>query len=266
MAALPKIGGNNMKHFILSCLMLVLFSGFILSQTGSTISIYSRPSESLVWIDSVSVGKTPLENYKIAPGQHHIIVSPPQSGIWNFEDKSYDVIIEENEDKSITATFFKPVYINSIPYGAHLKSEEKHIGITPIYLPFEINRDKSFKLIKEGYQAYEFTLKRANPILAKLLKEEEKAEQSTPELYGMAKKKHTKTKFVLLATTVAAHWASFYFKNKADDEFEKYLLTAEPGQMDTFLSNTQRYDRFSEIALGVSFASLAGLIYMVVWH
>ena len=266
MEVLLKTGGNNMRNFILLFLIILINSSFIVSQTSSTISIYSEPSESLVQIDSVLIGKTPLENHKIIPGRRHVIVSPPQSGVWNFEDKSYDVFIEENEDKSLNVTFFKPVFVNSIPYGAHLKSEDKHIGITPVYLPFEINKGKNFKLIKEGYEPYEFTLKKTTPIVAKLVMKKETAEVTKPELYGMAKKKHTTAKFVLLATTVTAHWASFYFKNKADDEFDKYLLTANPGQMDMFLSNTQRYDRLSEIALGVSFASLAGLIYMVIWH
>ena len=138
MEVLLKTGGNNMRKFILLFLIILINSSFILSQTSSTISIYSQPSESLVQIDSVLIGKTPLKNHKITPGRHYVIISPPQSGMWNFEDKSYDVFIEENEDKSLNVTFFKPVFVNSIPYAAHLKSADIHIGIAPVYLPFEI--------------------------------------------------------------------------------------------------------------------------------
>lgn len=259
-----------MRNLFVAVLLLFLSSNtnpiFAQGESESSISVYSQPTGSSVRLDSLLIGKTPLENYKVSPGYHQVVVSPPQSGIWNFEDKSYKIFVEKNEEKSLTVTFFKPVFINSIPYGAHLKSENDHIGVTPVYLPFEVNRGKHFQLVKEGYEPYEFTLKKPEPIIARLVKKEGASEVKKPELFGLEKKKYTTAKFVLLATTITAHWASFYFKNKADDEFAKYLVTADPQQMEKHLSNTRRYDRFSEIALGTSFASLAGLVYMVIRH
>ena len=73
------------------------------------------------------------------------------------------------------------------------------------------------------------------------------------------------TGIIFLALTVASHWASFYFKNKADDRFEQYEAAADPTLSQQYWDETQRFDLLSEVTLGISYASLAGFIYMVVW-
>jgi hypothetical protein len=75
-----------------------------------------------------------------------------------------------------------------------------------------------------------------------------------------------KSKFIFLSGTVVTHWLAFYFKNLADNNFEKYQNTANPALMEKYWDNTQKYDRWSDITLGVSYAFLGGLIYTVLWR
>lgn len=246
---------------------LWLATSFALGQTGQ-ISIDSSPSNSWVRIDSILVGRTPLTDIQLQPGLHEIHIAPPKGGIWNYEDKLVRIDLRENQDTTLSITFYKPVYINSIPYGAHLKSDAEHIGITPLYLPFEPNRGTSFRLVKEGFEPYNFVLDKPDPIVARLQKKEGyvEPEQKKPRLLGFLPKQNARSKFTLLAITVAAHWTSFYLKNIADEKYEDYQRTADPQLMGKYWDETRKYDRLSDISLGVSYVALTGLIYMVVWH
>lgn len=246
--------------------LVLLLIQFTFAQNGK-ISITSSPTESWVHVDSVLVGKTPITGIEVEAGLHIIDIAPPKGGVWNYEDKHLEVFIKENQDTTLNVNFSKPVFINSNPYGAHLKTGRNYIGITPLYLPFEPNQGTSFEIIKEGYEPYKFILDSPDPVYARLSKQEGYIEQTKekPQLFGFIPKKNVKSKFALLAVTVATHWASFYFKNVADEKFDKYLQTADPQLMDKYWNQTRKYDRISEITLGVSYTALAGLMYLVIW-
>lgn len=245
---------------------VALFWSTALPAQSGTLNVYSRPEECWVRIDSVLVGKTPLHELELPAGTHQVQVSPPQNGIWNLQEQVFTVDIQTGTPAEVHAVFSSPVFINSIPYGAQLLSDSTLFGKTPLYIPFEENRGKAFRLEKQGYKPYEFRLTAPTSILAELEKSggfvEEKAH---PRLLGLIPRQRLKSKFALLAATVVTHWASFYFKNAADSNFEKYQASSDPALTRKYWDNTQKYDRLSDISLGVSYASLAGLIYMVIW-
>lgn len=256
-----------MKSLVQLNLFILLVMQPVLAQ-NATISINSSPSQSWVRIDSVLVGRTPLTDIQVEAGAHLIHIAPPKGGVWNYEDKHIEIVMAESQDTTLSIQFDRPVFVNSIPYGAHLKADHEHIGITPLYLSFESNSGASFQIIKEGFEPYHFVLSEPEPILAKLKRKEgyTEHEKQKPRFFGLMPKKHVKSKFTLLALTVAAHWTSFYFKNMADQKFDDYLRTADPQLMKKHWDDTKKYDRLSEISLGVSYVALTGLIYMVVWH
>jgi len=256
-----------MKTIFKLNLLILLLVQPVLAQNAK-ISISSRPSQSWVRIDSILVGRTPLTDIQVDAGYHLIHVAPPKGGVWNYEDKYVEVAVAENQDTTLSIMFDRPVFINSIPYGAHLKTDYEHIGITPLYVPFESNSGASFQIIKEGYEPYHFVLDKPQPIIAKLKRKEGYTEQEKkkPSFFGLMPKKHVKSKFTLLALTVATHWTSFYLKNLADQKYDDYLRTADPQLMNKYWDETRKYDRLSEISLGVSYVALTGLIYMVIWH
>lgn len=256
-----------MKNILKGIILVSLAIQLTLAQDGR-ISITTSPPECWVEIDTVLVGKTPLNGIQLLPGRHTIHVYPPKPGVWNYEDKHIEIFVKDNWDTTLNITFTQPVFINSIPFGGHLKTQDDHLGITPLYLPFESYKGYSLQIIKEGYEPYNFVLKKPEPIIARLTKKEGyvEAEKQKPHLFGVLPKQHVKSKFTLLALTVTTHWASFYFKNVADENYEKYLHTADPQLIDKHWKETRKYDRLSDITLGVSYAALAGLIYMVVWH
>lgn len=229
--------------------------------------VISTPPDCWVRIDSVLVGKTPLNGIEITPGKHLIQVSPPETGLWQLTDKIFTVDIKPGAPLSVRAEFDRPIVINSIPYGAEVLRDSIPLGTTPLYLAFSENRGHLFRLFKQGFEPYEFKLTERKSLLVRLTQSSEIVPiEKKPRFLGLVSRKKNKNKFALLAVTVATHWASFYFKNIADDRYNKYLRTANPELIDSYWNQTRKYDRLSEISLGISYASLAGLIYLVVWH
>jgi hypothetical protein len=254
-----------MTKYLFMLLSVLVFNFALFAREGA-ISITSNPSECWVRVDSVLVGQTPLKSFELEEGEHLVQVFPPNKGVWNLEARVFEVFIKSNRDTTINVVFSSPVYINSVPYGAELFSGTIHLGFTPLYIPFEENFGKSFRLEKKGYKPYAFKLTSNNSIIATLERGNDFVDENEkPRLLGFLPKRHLKSKFTLLAISIASHWASFYFKNVADDNYQKYTQTADPQLMDQHWKQTQKYDRLSEISLGVSFASLAGLIYFVIW-
>lgn len=255
-----------MKYRIWAALIGLILSFSLFSQEKGSISVSSEPAGCWVRVDSILVGKTPLNNFVLVAGSHAIQVYPPNNGVWNLQERVLEVSVLPNQNMPLNIVFSSPVFINSIPYGAQLFNKETPLGFVPLYLPFEENKGKQFRLEKEGYKPFSFTLTTNQSIIAELEKASNfKDEKDHSRLLGFIPKRNLKSKFTLLAISIASNWASFYFKNVADDNFERYQQTADPRLMDQYWQQTQKYDRLSEIALGVSVASLAGLIYFVIW-
>ncbi len=242
------------------------FAAAGLARQQCELNITSTPSGCWVRIDSVLIGKTPLTRFTTLPGAHVIEIYPPQSGIWNLQEQVYRVKVAAGESAAVHANFSAPVYINSIPFGALLFADSVKLGSTPLYLPYEENRGREMTLRKKGFKEYRFVLNSSRSILARLEKDASYVEEEPrPRLLGILPQRNVRSKFALLTATVATHWVSFYFKNVADHNYSKYSRNADPVQRDKFWNRTRKYDRLSEITLGVSYASLAGLVYLVVW-
>lgn len=230
------------------------------------ITIFSSPNQIKIRLNSVIIGETPLEKIEIEPGNYHLEAISLAPGIWNNTNISKRFTIKSGQDTTIYINFHHPVKINSIPYSAILYQENRQLGTTPLDIPFEENRGKEFRLEKPGYKTLTFILNNPDSKLFTLQKIDLSSSygESSSFTHSLFHKR-TKTKFILIAGTVAAHWMAFYFKNLADDNYEKYLVTGNPNLMNKYWDNTQKYDRISDISLGISYAFLGGLIYTVLW-
>ncbi len=230
------------------------------------ITIFSSPNQIKIRLNSVIIGETPLEKIEVEPGNYHLEAISLAPGIWNNTNISKRFTIKSGQDTTIYINFHHPVKINSIPYSAILYQENRQLGTTPLDIPFEENRGKEFRLEKPGYKTLTFILNNPDSKLFTLQKIDlSSSYDESPSFTHSLFHKKTKTKFILIAGTVAAHWMAFYFKNLADDNYEKYLVTGNPNLMNKYWDNTQKYDRISDISLGISYAFLGGLIYTVLW-
>ncbi len=70
--------------------------------------------------------------------------------------------------------------------------------------------------------------------------------QKSPSVY------RTYLKPGLAALAIATNWASFYLKRKADDYYQRYHATSNLSKINEYYKQTQKFDRYSEIMLGIS--------------
>jgi len=257
-----------MKSNLYMILLLLIIFSLSRSQEVGWITVKSQPSGSLVHIDSILIGTTPIDALALTSGAHVVRISPPATGIWVLTDKIVRVNINSGDTTRVQVVFDKPVPVNSVPYGADVLVDSSFIGTTPLYLSYQIYKNKLLRLEKIGYVPYEIRMTSRKPILARLKPGENYFEEqpTRPPILGILPREKLRSKFALLAFTVVSHWAAFYFKNIADRHYEKYLHTANPKLIRENWNKTRKYDRLSDISLGMSYVSLTGLIYMVIWH
>ncbi len=89
-------------------------------------------------------------------------------------------------------------------------------------------------------------------------------QNKTNTVFVAHKKKSGRQKYVkpaLLATAVAANWASFYVKRKADDYYNIYKETSNLDRMEKYYNRAADYDVYANIMLGVSAAALTVYFY-----
>lgn len=257
---------NRMKKLIL---IAIILSAFIANAQENTakITIYAIPDQVQVRVNSVLVGKTPIIDYEVESGYNIIEAISDETGIWNNHNIIQEIFIAAGRDTTIHIKFPKMVKINSIPFDAKLMVNDQFMGVTPVSVDFDRYRGKEFLIEKTNYKSFRFFLEDPKSKLYTLEPLDIAAleEENTSFTYGLFHSR-MKTKFLFLSGTVVTHWLAFYFKNLADSNFEKYTNTGNPALMQKYWNNTQRYDRWSDITLGVSYAFLGGLIYTVLWR
>ncbi len=245
---------------------LGLSIGILAAQEGSRLTVLSEPPHGAVQIDSNWIGYTPVHRLELLPGAYRIRVFAPSGGIWNLRDREFRIVLRPGQDTTLTVRFSPLIFVNSIPGGAFLRKDTTTIGLTPLYLSFYAYQGKQLVLEKPGYQPYRLVLQQAGPVTVRLKPKEGFVEQKRPPLLRLWPQTHRRAKFSLLGATVLTHWLAFYFKNVADDRYNRYLHTADPDLIDRYWRETQKYDRLTDITLALSYTSLAVFIYLVIWR
>ncbi|MFZ0391222.1 MAG: PEGA domain-containing protein [Calditrichia bacterium] len=254
-----------MKGFILAFICLTVLTAS--AEDMAVITLNTTPPGVRVRLDSVLVGTSPLRQYPVQPGNHRLEVLSPFTGLWNIQNIVKEFSIKSGHDTTIHIRFPHPVKINSVPYNASLMHNHSELGRTPLTIPFENNQGKEFRLEKKGYQSRQFTLNSHSPVLLTLqpLDPDIATDKSANFTHKLM---HTKlrTKFLFLTGTVATHWLAFYIKNVADDKYNRYSATSNPALMNKYWDETRKFDRYSDITLGVSYVLLSGLLYTLFFN
>jgi hypothetical protein len=236
-------------------------------ENSANLSIFATPLNVKVRLNAVVLGNTPLLNVKLDPGVYQIEAIAPEPGIWNNTNILKEIQLHAGQDTAVYFQFPTMVKINSIPFHAQLTFENRFIGFTPLFIDFGQFHGKVLHLEKTGYQTDQFILSSAQsqlftlePLDFTITREESNS------FFSSLLHTRVKSKFLFLTGTVVSHWLAFYLKNLADDNYDRYQTTGNPQLMQKYWENTQKYDRWSDISIGISYAFLGGLIYTVLWH
>ncbi len=247
----------------------LLFCSRLMGQVGpaadsaGTVTIVTEPSGADLYVDSVYIGKSPIDGIRIAAGFHAIRAFYPSVFAWNavLTQASMTVLSGERVEKRLNVG--EVVSIQSDPSGGIVRYEGRELGTTPLYARVPPPLAGDLMIEREGFDPLHVPLAEINKGMVRVkLRATNGVEGSVPgealAEIGRSAADHGLT-YVSGATMIVSGVASAYLKDRANRHFDAYSLTGDP----TDLSRTRTLDRQAAATLIISEISFALLTYLL---
>ena len=247
----------------------VLFCSSLFSQASprpdslATVTVLTNPSGADLFIDSMYVGKSPLQSFSIQRGSHHIKVFYPSVFSWNASvtEDALEVVVVGNFEKRLVLG--KILKVQTDPPGGTVLYDGKSLGVTPLYVRGASYIAGNLIIQKSGYDSLTVP---SNEIKEGFLRLQLRpavgpgAALSPGDLRGpdLVATDHWPT-YVSGLTMIVSGVTSAYLKDQANKEFDRYLVSKNPAG----LSTTNRFDRGAAISLVISQISFVVLSYLL---
>lgn len=254
-----------MKHnaHVAIGLLLLTFPSFLWSQSPQTsparITITSNVHNATVFIDSVEIGTAPVLGYAVTPGDHTVCLVSHDDRSWAVNAWCEQVSIEEGKEYSLRISPLRQMRITSDPFGALVMYKDTVLGETP-YIFSTREGSGSLRLSKEGYDEVTLLFDGSTTSLHGAMNPREHLRTDDVWRYLENEESQSIAPVVITASSaVLTGAAAAYWKIHADNLYDDYRLTGDPGR----LHQIRKLDVASGIALGVSQISLALLTYFL---
>ncbi len=234
----------NLNKLIIFIVSLLPVLNAYAQECKARIDISTDLSSSKIYIDNDLIGKGSAE-IELSEGEHKIIVID-ESDRWDARSFNDTLHIENCNDTTLTYSFKSEVYLNTEPQDVYVYQDSELVGHTPLFL--KVNSDE-IVLRKPGFE--DKVLRQAD------LKTNEKIRLNfTGEPIGKNFFERNVFK-ILVGGIVALGGVTAYFKLKADNNFDKYLISGD----EYYLDQTHKFDLISGITFGALQVSFGFLIY-----
>ncbi len=249
-----------------SAWILLLCSAFPCSSTGqipalpapdslhAILTIQTSPESAWVLLDTAFVGRTPLSITVAAPARYHIRIQSPD--VSNWLSGVIDDTLEVRGGRTVSRTFALETWtlVVTSPMGAEILAGDSLLGTTPLIVhPGTLSRATPLTFRLRGYETATAGLEMAREgVLRVPLRA--RPDMEIP-IDGVEVREQSPSHLRLYLTgggAVLAGAAAAYFKMKADNANNDYLLTGDP----SFSSDQKRFDTTSGVFLAVSEVSL----------
>lgn len=206
-----------------------LFFNAYAQEDESMITIQTNVDSAALFIDDKFIGVANKFQIEEKIGLHTILLIDNLKR-WDTETIEDTIIIKDSKELFISYSFKSRTLLNTKPQDVRVYESDSLIGFTPILLEAGF---KNLTLEKPDYTSL-------------IVTSDEVGEGQIPELRfdGEVPKKefYGSTLFtVLLGSAIALGAATAYYKLEADDLYEKYKVTGDPGLVD----NIDHYDNIS---------------------
>lgn len=206
-----------------------------------------------ILIDGKLIGMTPLPLIELPTGAHQIAALHPQRFLWGNLDWVQTIQISIADTLIVKPTFRILCSIHSEPFGAEVFLNNELQGTTPLTIALDTQTSYSLLLKKEGYADYylDGSPIQSNHLQVKLSKDDQffdvKAEQQQQQ---KTQSRYRKLTYGLWGLSILTGLATVYFKDKADEKYQQYLVAGSLRDMNRFFNDTKRFDQYSNISLG----------------
>ena len=235
------------------------------------VTVIARHTNLPVFMDGREIGRTPLQNIAVPAGEHTFAVRHSTSASWLESDWQESMTLAAGDTLTLTPRFWIGYNLSSTPSGAQVWVEQQILGTTPFVLRIPDFARARMSLTLEGYQPlrfeigpdslsnpeqptrhYHFTLMRTPS--STLLPDKDS------DLHA-GRGRHRKHAIIAGGLSLLAGIGAVWFKQKADDAYETYLVTGEPVAREQYYDSAQKYDHYFSAAFGVSQACFAFSVY-----
>ena len=239
-------------------IVILFLSEMVHAQVGR-LSVYSEPTGAEMYLDSSYVGRTPVAESEVLEGMHRIRLFTPSARDWNAIPRFETVRVAEGEQVRKTVELGTSLTVHSIPYGAEVFLNGENLGTTPLYYRTPRTVKAEIILRKQGFEpktidasmpAGVVTLTPTDDMNGGAEVEFEAAPDSEFRRWGT----YSSAAVMVISGVVAA-----YYKDRANNRFDSYLSTNDPGA----LASTERNDRRSAMALVFTQISFGVLSYLL---
>jgi hypothetical protein len=159
--------------------------------------------------------------------------------------------------------------VNSIPFNATVSYQDSILGTTPIFISIPVPGATVVQIKKAGYQDYSLQLDEkvhAYQIQLQPVSESQSAvtylKHETRQKYSFRKKLACTT----LITSILSGLTTIYLREAADEQYQHYLNTGHPDQMEKFYDQSQHLDTLTGISYAVFQISFITSIYLLLFR
>jgi hypothetical protein len=231
-------------------------TGTTKDSSSATLSVESNTPGVKVYIDSMMVGTTPLNNFTITPDKHVLMFVYSDGKLWLVPAIIETLSITAGEHVRREANFPKVYHLTSDPYGAEVYLNDSLVGQTPLMLATQLERG-IIMLKMEGYESVEFPLATEGGMLHSALVS--KTGMTASALVNGEQVKSMTPVYVSSGAAIVGGTLAAYFKIKADGYYNDYRNTGDQAALD----RVRRFDTISGVALVTSEISLLMLSYFL---
>ncbi len=256
---MPK---NKLLIYILFIFLASI--SFAMDDTGY-LSVTAGDSMDIT-IDTTFIGTGSVSYIALPIGSHTLHVYNPYNRSWSNRGRTREIEIKFNEHTNIDLRNDEDIRIISVPYASKVYMGDEFIGQTPLVFARKTIGDQSIRLENRGFEDKSFTLIQGQSVYKVSL--QSAGNQGKSRLSKM-KDSQYKIKWYregLIVTSLAASWASFYYKREADKYYAQYQRSSDSREMIAMYSKTKKYDQWSEIAIAVSAVTLGTYLYLLLFN
>lgn len=254
---------NSVRLAVAALLLACPASAQTVDSLTAVVNITTEPEGASLFLDSVLVGRSPLEGFQLAAGRHALWAVYPSVAEWRaltvkdtLELAPGDVLTK----RYVMGTF---VRIVTVPSGAVVAAGDSALGITPFVYRSSAFDSAQLTLRKKGYGDSTIIIAGSDAIVRVLLAADVQpspgaatpGELSAPEPNTGG----AWATYAAAASVIGFGVASAYLNFEANKNYDLYIATDDQKYLDA----THRYDRAALWSLALTQVSFGVLAYLL---
>jgi hypothetical protein len=234
-------------------------SSSVVPVAGScSITIQSTPDSAALFLDGVRRGNTPVTLDSLSAGRHGLRLQHPAVDSWLTVPISDTITLAYGDYKTFSYSFTNRFIIDTDPFDAEILVGDSALGHSPFLVTSPLS---VITLRKVGFRTTTLDLV---PVTGGVFKATLHPEWETGGSFPLAipfveQKRSPLRLYLTGAATVLSGTAAAYFKIKADDTYQQYLITGNNSDR----ARVRELDRSAAIALVATQLGLALFTYFI---